>query len=126
MCLLDGVLDWDETHIVASATSHLRPDNPLRREQGLSAVCGVEYAAQAVAVHGGLLAAKRGAAAKPGYLAAVRELELAVDRLDGIASALAIRAEMLIGNETSLLYAFAVESDGSVLLSGRVSVFLSG
>lgn len=126
MCLLDGVLDWDETRIVATASGHRRPDHPLRRNEGLSALCGVEYAAQAVAIHGSLLAGKREGPAKPGYLAAVRELELAVDRLDEIESELVIRAEILHGNETGLLYAFAVESKGDLLLAGRVSVFLPG
>ncbi|HYE37032.1 hydroxymyristoyl-ACP dehydratase [Methylocaldum sp.] len=125
MCLLDAVFEWDETRIVALATSHRLSDNPLRREEGLGAVCGIEYAAQAVAIHGGLLARERGSLVKPGYLAAIRDLELAVDYLDSVESALVIRAEMLIGNETSLLYAFAVESNGSTLLAGRVSVFLT-
>lgn len=125
MCLLDGILDWDETRIVASATSHRQPDNPLRREEGLGAVCGIEYAAQAVAIHGSLLARAQGTPVKPGYLAAIRELELAIDYLDLVERPLVIRAEMLIGNQTSLLYAFAVESNGSILLAGRVSVFLS-
>ncbi|MGX2041537.1 hydroxymyristoyl-ACP dehydratase [Methylocaldum sp. MU1018] len=125
MCLLDAVLDWDETRIVASTAGHRRPDNPLRRAGGLSAVCGIEYAAQAAAIHGGLLAGRRGAPMKPGYLVAVREIELAVDDLDLVESALVIRAEMLVGNETSLLYAFTVEANGSVLLAGRISVFLS-
>lgn len=125
MCLLDDILDWDETRIVASATSHRRSDNPLRRQEGLSAVCGIEYAAQAAAIHGSLLAGKQDTPVKPGYLAAVRELELAVGYLNRIESTLVIRAEKLHGNETGLLYAFAVESNGNVLLTGRVSVFLS-
>ncbi|CAI8913179.1 hypothetical protein [Methylocaldum szegediense] len=129
MCLLDGVLDWDETRIVALATSHRRPDHPLRRDEGLSALCGVEYAGQAVAIHGSLLAGPPNGPAKPGYLASIRELELAVDRLDEIESDLVIRAEIRHGNETGLLYAFSVESmesnDGPLLL-GRISVFLPG
>jgi predicted hotdog family 3-hydroxylacyl-ACP dehydratase len=124
MCLLDGILDWDDTRIVASATSHRQPDNPLRREEGISAVCGVEYAAQAVAIHGSLLAREQGKPVKPGYLAAIRELEPAIDYLDLVERPLVIRAERLIGNETSLLYAFAMESNGSGLLVGRLSVFL--
>lgn len=127
MCLLDGVPDWDETRIVATASGHRRPNHPLRRDdEGLSALCGIEYAAQAVAIHGSLLAGKRDGPAKPGYLAAVRELEIAVDRLDEIESELVIRAEILHANETGLLYAFAVESKGDLLLVGRVSVFLPG
>ncbi|BBA34858.1 3-oxoacyl-[acyl-carrier-protein] reductase [Methylocaldum marinum] len=61
---------------------------------------------------------------KPGYLAAVREFTLAVDCLDEIESPLLVQTEIVHGNEIGLLYAFAMESSGSVLLSGRVSVFL--
>lgn len=124
MCLLDEILEWDETRIVASADSHRLPDNPLRRGGCLSSVCGIEYAAQAAAIHGSLTAGKRDGEVKPGYLAAVRELTLAVDCLDKIESPLRVRTEIVHGNETGLLYAFAIEANGSVLLSGRVSVFL--
>ena len=54
MCLLDAVLSWDRTSIACTASSHRAIDNPLAAEGRLDAVCGVEYAAQAMAVHGGL------------------------------------------------------------------------
>ena len=54
MCLLDAVLAWDATTIACVASSHRSPANPLAGERRLDAVCGVEYAAQAMAVHGGL------------------------------------------------------------------------
>ena len=56
MCLLDAVTEWDGAHIVCQASSHRASDNPLRAEGRLGAACGVEYAAQAMAVHGALLA----------------------------------------------------------------------
>ena len=52
-----------EDHIVCRATSHRRPDNPLRDDSGLRALCGIEYGAQAIATHaallGGLVRARR-------------------------------------------------------------------
>ena len=54
MCLLDGVLSWDENTILCRTASHRLPDNPLRSNGRLAGVCGVEYAAQAMALHGGL------------------------------------------------------------------------
>ncbi|SCC92600.1 putative 3-hydroxylacyl-(Acyl carrier protein) dehydratase-like protein [Thiomonas sp. X19] len=56
MCLLDAVLRWDAQHIVCSATSHRDASNPLRQFDRLGAACGIEYAAQAMAVHGALVA----------------------------------------------------------------------
>ena len=56
MCLLDEVLAWNEQRIVCSAVSHTSPENPLRLAGRLGSANGVEYAAQAMAVHGALLA----------------------------------------------------------------------
>ncbi len=57
MCLLDAVVDWSETAISCRAVSHADPANPLRADGRLGAAAGIEYAAQAMAVHGALLAA---------------------------------------------------------------------
>ena len=56
MCLLDAVLHWDSQHLVCCATSHRQAGNPLRQFDRLGAACGIEYAAQAMAVHGVLVA----------------------------------------------------------------------
>ena len=52
MCLLSGVREADAARIVCVATSHRDGDNPLRRHDMLPAVCGIEYASQAMAIHG--------------------------------------------------------------------------
>lgn len=123
MCLLDGVIDYDDTRIVCISATHRSRDNPLRSRGRLGAWCGLEYAAQAVAVHGGLLGAS--AAAKPGYLASARDLRLGVERLDDIESDLIVRAERLLASGESLLYAFTVSADGKILLEGRLSIFFA-
>src|SRR5437016_5096010 len=81
MCLLDGVIAWDSTKIRCTSRTHLSEDNPMRARGQLSAVCGVEYAAQAMAVHGGLtvVAGKR---PKAGYLASLRDIVCHQRRLD--------------------------------------------
>jgi predicted hotdog family 3-hydroxylacyl-ACP dehydratase len=56
MCLLDRVVHWDSQRIHCRASSHRSADNPLRSRDQLSAACGIEYAAQAMAVHGALQA----------------------------------------------------------------------
>ena len=123
MCLLDAVLAWDSGQIHCRASSHRQPDNPLRAAARLGAACGIEYAAQAMAVHGALLA-PAGAPPRPGYLASVRSVRLAVDRLDDLAQDLDIVAERLSGDENNILYHFRVEHAGNLLLSGRAAVML--
>lgn len=123
MCLLDSVLDWGPEFIRCEATSHTRPDNPLRSYGRLAAVCGIEYAAQAMAAHG---AALQQPAQRPraGYLASVRKLELRVARLDDIAAPLRIEARRISGSESNILYAFEVSAAGQLLLAGRAAVVL--
>ena len=123
MCLLDAVLAWDSGQIHCRDSSHRQPDNPLRAAARLGAACGIEYAAQAMAVHGALLA-PAGAPPRPGYLASVRSVQLAVDRLDDLAQDLDIVAERLSGDENNILYHFRVEHAGDLLLSGRAAVML--
>ena len=123
MCLLDAVLAWDSGQIHCRASSHRQPDNPLRAAARLGVACGIEYAAQAMAVHGALLA-PAGAPPRPGYLASVRSVQLAVDRLDDLAQDLDIVAERLSGDENNILYHFRVEHAGNLLLSGRAAVML--
>lgn len=124
MCVLDGVEAWDEERIRCRATSHRTPDNPLRRNGRLGVAVGIEYAAQAMAVHGSLLTPQQG---KPtvGYLASVRGVELHVERLDDIAAPLEIEARRLSGNDTTILYGFTVSAAGKDLLSGRAAVLMA-
>jgi len=121
MCLLETVQSWDDTRIACTATSHRELANPLRSHERLHVLCGVEYAAQAMAVHGAL--SKGAKDATPGFLAAVRDLVWSVERLDDIAGALSVNAERLIGDDRSVLYAFTVSADGQALLAGRASIF---
>ena len=92
------------------ATSHRLADNPLRAHGRLGAACGVEYAAQAMAVHGAIMAHTSGTKARAGLLMSVRSLVLAVTRLDDLATDLIAGAARLAGDEGSTLYEFTVSS----------------
>jgi predicted hotdog family 3-hydroxylacyl-ACP dehydratase len=122
MCLLDAVTQWSAQTIHCSSTSHLDTDNPLRSEGRLGIACGIEYAAQAMAVHGALLAS--GPPPKRGYLVSVRNVTLAADRLDASPAPLQIEAERLSGDSSTVLYQFHVRSADRLLLSGRAAVVL--
>jgi len=123
MCLLDTVVDWTPATIRCCAASHREADHPLRADGRLGAACGIEYAAQAMAVHGALLAGD-GERPRQGYLASVRGVELAVDRLDDIADDLEVFAERLSGDGNNVLYQFAIHAGGRRLLGGRAAVIL--
>jgi len=121
MCLLDEVLSWDASRISCRSNSHLSKDNPLRSEGRLRAVCGVEYAAQAMALHGALLSAGPIAA---GYLVSVRNLKLNVSYLDDRDEPLTVDAKRLVGGAEGLVYEFTVSAREDTLLSGRLTVSL--
>jgi predicted hotdog family 3-hydroxylacyl-ACP dehydratase len=130
MCLLDTVTDWDGDRIACQASNHQAADNPLRAQGRLGAACGVEYAAQAMAVHGSLVAESMAggleadAVPRAGYLASIRSVSLHVDRLDTVAAPLMISAERITGDNNTVLYSFAVKSGETALLSGRAVVVL--
>lgn len=122
MCLLDEVLAWDEASIHMVTRSHRRIDNPLRSDGRLRALHLCEYGAQAMAVHGGLLARAAGGVAAPGYLVSLRGVELGVERIDDLEQVLDVHAERLLGGDGSWQYAFRVEHVGNLLASGRAAV----
>ena len=121
MCLLDEVLHMDDESITCRATSHRNPEHPLREGRILPAVAGIEYAAQAMAVHGAL---RESRGPRPGMLAAVRDVVLSVERLDDVLDDLVITARRLIDDSSRLLYEFEVQAGGRQLLRGRAAVVL--
>lgn len=123
MCLLERLEHWDEQSIVCVATSHRDPENPLRTHGRLHAVCGVEYAAQAMALHGSLLSAPDSPPVM-GYLASVRDLKLDVDDLGTVSEDLRIAAQRLSGDASGFIYEFDIHADGRLLVSGRVAAKL--
>jgi predicted hotdog family 3-hydroxylacyl-ACP dehydratase len=125
MCLLDTVEQWDQTSITCSTASHNDTANPLRRDNQLEAICGLEYAAQAMAVHVGLLEEQgRKHAIAVGYLGAVKNLTLRAGRLDDVKEDLTIQATRLVGQGSSFIYTFRVSAGRQELLDGRASIFL--
>ena len=140
MCLLDEVLDWDARHIRCRTATHRAPDNPLRSHDRLGVACGIEYAAQAMALHGALAAGAAigavdgaaigalgtiaGRSSRVGLLASVRDVRLIVLRLDDIEADLICEVWHLAGDGLTALYEFAVRDGDRSLLSGRASVIL--
>ena len=122
MCLLDAVVDWNEESIHARAASHRDPHNPLRADGRLHAVNLCEYGAQAMAVHGGLLARRDGNATAPGLLVSLREVKLYIARIDDLTDELDVHARRLLAGAEAMQYAFRIEHAGSLLAEGRAAV----
>ena len=123
MCLLDHVEHWDVETIRCVATSHRAGDNPLAERGVLPALAGIEYAAQAMATHGALTAARKGRP-RAGYLASLRDVRCTVRRLDELPGDLAITARQLIGGGAQVIYDFSVSHDDRDVLTGRAAVVL--
>ncbi len=123
MCLLDVVEQWDGNRIRCMSRSHRNVDNPLRLEGRLPAVCGIEYAAQAMAVHGGLAGATTG---KPraGYLASLRDVAILRNRLDDLDGDLVVDAEQEAADGVRVIYRFTLRVGSVEVLSGRAAVVL--
>jgi predicted hotdog family 3-hydroxylacyl-ACP dehydratase len=119
MNLLDEIVDWSEAGLRAVASGHRSAAHPLRRGGELPVACAIEYAAQAAAAHGALIAS---APSGPGMLVAVRGVEFHATRLDDAEAALDIAVEPLGGGESGVIYRFDVSSAGRPLASGRLTV----
>jgi len=128
MVLLDGIIDWTAESLRARACSHRAPDNPLRRAGRLSILAGIEYAAQATAIHGALLRADspgcaEGGGARQGFLAMARDIRWSVDRLDTLVDDLDIQVQLLTAQTDSTLYAFRLIASDAERLGGRLAIF---
>jgi predicted hotdog family 3-hydroxylacyl-ACP dehydratase len=124
MCLLDEVVEWDPSRIHCRSASHRSADHPLRNATGLRAIHLCEYGAQAMAVHGGLLASAAGGRAQPGLLVSLRAVRIARSFVHDLAGSLDVHAEKLIDTASSWQYAFRVEHEGAVLAEGRAAVMV--
>lgn len=131
MCLLDHVVSWDSERMIAIATSHTAADHPLRAHDRLGAANGIEYAAQAMAVHSALLATSQPGAAdmkrpQAGFLASVRNTTLHVARLDDLQEALQIEVVCTHSEPNCILYQFSLRGNDTQqpLLEGRATIII--
>ena len=122
MCLLDQVVECNDDYIVCSASSHRAAANPLRVAGTLPATAAIEYGAQAMACHGAMLG---GGAARPGMLAAARNIKFSLAQLDQLQGDLRVIATALARGSDGLVYDFTIDCDGAAVASGRLTVMLA-
>jgi predicted hotdog family 3-hydroxylacyl-ACP dehydratase len=125
MCLLHALHESSDTHVLCSTTSHHASDNPLRGASGLLSCNAIEYAAQAMALHGAMTAAAD-APPQGGRLASVRGVKLHVPRLDTINGTLLVHAERVAGDTGQAMYRFTLRDEQQhTLVQGRATVLLT-
>src|SRR5215813_10080033 len=120
MVLLDRVVDWNSYAISCSTESHLRPDNPLRRDGVLPGVAGIELAGQVMAVHTRLTSE---GPKRIGVLGSIRDVRLNCDRLDTCGIPLIVSAKLLSSSGGGRIYSFNIHAGDRTLIDGRASVF---
>ncbi len=155
MCLLERVVACDAASIRCETRSHLDQSNPLRRNGQLASICAIEYAAQAMALHGALTAPKdigaltapgdNGALTAPGhsgpltaaasgntsadvrhgYLASVRDLRCRTRCLDQYTGTLSVSATLVFDESARRIYSFLVAAGKTELVTGRAAVILA-
>jgi predicted hotdog family 3-hydroxylacyl-ACP dehydratase len=122
MCLLDDVVEWDASHIRCRTDSHRRVENPLRSHGRLGVACGIEYAAQTMAVHGALTAPAGTAPPAAGLLASLRDVRMFTERLDTLEAELFCEATQLAGDGGGAMYSFLISAALTPVISGRATV----
>ena len=124
MCLLERMTSWSAERIECVAVNHRDEGHPLRTKSGLLASAAIEYAAQAMALHGALSANTAGHEPSAGFLASARDVRLQAWRLDDLAGDLVVAAERQAADGSRILYAFTMSHGGREIASGRVAVVL--
>ena len=123
MCLIDGIISYNNQIITCVSSTHRDVDNPMRTGNQLLALCGVEYAAQAMALHG-FFTSQAESRPRAGYLVGLRDVCCNVTRLDNLPEDLFITAEKLMVDEVRVIYQFSLHAGERLILSGRATVVL--
>lgn len=120
MCLLESALAYDALGITCSAGNHRDIHHPLRRDGRLPITAGIEYAAQAMALHATLT---RQAGANSGaLLVQLANVSWARDSLDECVAPLLIQVQQINALGSAANYHFTVSSDGVHLIEGNILV----
>ncbi|WP_214660462.1 hypothetical protein [sulfur-oxidizing endosymbiont of Gigantopelta aegis] len=126
MCLLDCVVQYDTLNLTALATSHQSNDNPLRVGNKIATINGIEYAAQAMAIHASLIAEKTSNddTVAMGYLATVRNICIKTPYLPENSGPLSILVTQLMSDGHGFTYEFQLSCDQTIVISGKITIFL--
>ncbi|MFL0809885.1 MAG: hypothetical protein K6L76_05670 [Agarilytica sp.] len=119
MSLLDEVEVWDDVSIKCLSKSHLREDNPIVSPELNHSSLLIEYAAQAAAVHAGLLNSNLGEN-RPAFVGAVKNVELKQEMIPRCDAPLEIEVKAELLNGSGAIYDFSVKSESSQIIIGKL------
>jgi predicted hotdog family 3-hydroxylacyl-ACP dehydratase len=123
MCLIDSINKWDSESIICTTKTHQNQDNPLLFNGILPVSALIEYGAQAMAIHGALIAKESKEKMQEGYLAALKDVIFFNDfEINNISSSLIIEATRKFASQGNMIYEFLITSEGDSLISGRATV----
>ncbi len=131
MCLVDEVIAWQDQKIHCRTLSHLDDMHPLKKTGILHASQGIEYAAQAAALHLALQASATNHIHLKiaGRLAAIQECTFHVARLDNILEPINIHCSSLfVDNGAGAFYEFMLSIDNhpqKMLITGRFLIMFT-
>ena len=127
MCLLDDVVSWNAQSIHAAGHRYKEAaSHPLSDGRVLHAIHLAEYGAQAMAIHGALLARERGdAAVRSGRLVSLRDVVLTDEYVDFSLGHLDVHAICLYADLGGSQYTFRIEQAARLCASGRAAVMHS-
>lgn len=123
MCLLEKIIECTPEKIICQTKTHLNDDNPLKIDGVLSKMHLIEYGAQAVAVHGGLIERLSSLESEPklGYIALLKSIKWGV--FNPQTSLLEVQAHLITANDVSKLYEFDImDATQQNVCSGKVMV----
>jgi predicted hotdog family 3-hydroxylacyl-ACP dehydratase len=123
MVLLDRVLLADAENVCAEVT--IGPDTVFCDGAGVGSWVGIEYMAQAIAIHGGHLARQRGESVKIGFLLGARRYACSVP-LFAMGSVLHVHAHHAMQGENGLAaFECRIEdaASGACLATATITVF---
>ncbi len=125
MCLLENVSEYSEEEIVCQTQSHLLKDNPLKVKGKLSNMHLIEYGAQAIAIHGGLIEKEQkkdqAGGSRIGYIASVKSVVWGA--FNPLTMKLTVRAKALVMDEMMKQYHFSIcDAEQQEVCSGTVLV----
>lgn len=120
MVLVDEIVYADPMRIECRTRAHTRPGFPLAHDGAVSSLCGIEIAAQAMALHAALQDPSR--RPRSARLASLSDVEVRVDRLDDRADALCVEAILEQASARGSAYRFSVAAGSDTLIRGRALV----
>lgn len=125
MCLIDAATEVTAEAIVCLATVWLQ-GNPLGEALGVPALHGVEYGAQAAALHRLVRGGDRErSAVSGGLLLQVRELRCFVEYLDQLPQPLRISARCAMASSEIARYVFEIHAADLLALRGELTLKLT-